>query len=57
MIYDHIYFIAFRLVSGYFAVVIPDDAHIPQLPVDEPEAVKKVVVKVPVGSQDADGLF
>jgi len=34
--------------SGYFAVVCPDEAHIPQLAVDEPEAVKKVVVKVSV---------
>ena len=41
--------VALRLGSGYFAVVFPDDAHIPQLAVAEPEAVKKVVVKVPVG--------
>ena len=41
--------VALRLGSGYFAVVFPDDAHIPQLAVDEPEAVKKVVVKVPMG--------
>ena len=40
---------ALRLGSGYFAVVFPDDAHIPQLAVGEPEPVKKVVVKVPVG--------
>ena len=40
---------ALRLGSGYFAVVFPDDAHIPQLAVAEPEGVKKVVVKVPVG--------
>ncbi len=38
-----------RLGSGYFAVVFPDDAHIPQLAVGEPKPVKKVVVKVPVG--------
>ena len=38
-----------RLGSGYFAVVFPDDAHMPQLAVGEPEWVKKVVVKVPVG--------
>ena len=41
--------VALRLGSGYFAVVFPDDAHIPQLAVGEPEGVKKVVVKVPVG--------
>ena len=41
--------VALRLGSGYFAVVFPDDAHIPQLAVAEPEGVKKVVVKVPVG--------
>ena len=40
---------ALRLGSGYFAVVFPDDAHIPQLAVGEPEAVKKVVMKVPMG--------
>ena len=40
--------VAVRLGSGYFAVVFPDDAHIPQLAVAEPEGVKKVVVKVPV---------
>ena len=38
-----------RLGSGYFAVVFPDDAHIPQLAAGEPGEVKKVVVKVPVG--------
>jgi len=37
-----------RLGGGYFAVVFPEDAHIPQLAVEEPEAVKKVVMKVPV---------
>ena len=41
--------VALRLGSGYFAVVFPDDAHIPQLDVGVPEGVKKVVVKVPVG--------
>ena len=40
--------VALRLGSGYFAVVFPDDAHIPQLAVAEPEAVKKIVMKVPV---------
>ena len=28
---------------GYFAVVFPDDAHIPQFAVGEPEVVTKVV--------------
>ena len=41
--------VALRLGSGYFAVVFPDDAHIPQLAVGEPDGVKKVVMKVPVG--------
>lgn len=40
--------VALRLGSGYFAVVFSDDANIPQFAVGEPEAVKKVVVKVPV---------
>ena len=40
---------AVKLGAGYFAVVFPDDAHIPQLVVGEPGEVKKVVVKVEVG--------
>ena len=32
-----------------FAVVFPDDAHIPQLTAGKPGAVKKVVVKVLMG--------
>ena len=46
--------VALRLGSGYFAVVFPDDAHIPQLAVGEPEEVKKVVVKVPVGRKEIE---
>ena len=34
--------------SGFFAVVFPDDAHIPQLAVGTPAEVKKIVMKVPV---------
>lgn len=35
--------------EGYFLVVFPDDAHEPCLAADgKPEAVKKVVMKVPV---------
>lgn len=37
-----------RLGSGYFAVVFPDDAHIPQLAIDDSEVVKKMVLKIPV---------
>jgi len=37
-----------RLGDGYFAVVFPDDAHIPQLAVDTPAPVKKIVIKVPL---------
>ena len=35
--------------NGYFAIFFPQDGHMPQLCVDEPEMVKKVVVKVAVG--------
>ena len=38
-----------RLGAGYFAVLFPDDGHMPGLAVGKPEAVKKLVVKVPVG--------
>lgn len=34
--------------GGYFAIFFPQDGHMPQLCVDEPEMVKKVVVKVEV---------
>ena len=37
-----------RLGGGYFAVVFPDDAHIPGLACGEPAAVRKLVMKVPV---------
>lgn len=40
---------ALRLGAGYFAVLFPDDGHMPGLEVGEPGMVKKVVVKVPVG--------
>ena len=40
---------ALRLGAGYFAILFPDDGHMPGLAVGEPGAVKKVVVKVPVG--------
>lgn len=32
--------------NGYFVIFFPQDGHMPQLSVDEPEMVKKVVVKV-----------
>ena len=32
--------------NGYFAVFFPQDGHMPQLCIDEPVPVKKVVVKV-----------
>lgn len=35
--------------GGYFAIFFPQDGHMPQLCVGEPEMVKKVVVKVAVG--------
>ena len=34
--------------NGYFAIFFPQDGHMPQLSVGEPEMVKKVVVKVAV---------
>ena len=35
--------------NGYFAIFFPQDGHMPQLCVDEPKMVKKVVVKVKTG--------
>lgn len=32
--------------NGYFTIFFPQDAHMPQLCIDKPMAVKKVVVKV-----------
>ena len=37
------------LGNGYFAIFFPQDGHMPQLCVDKPELVKKVVIKVRVG--------
>lgn len=37
------------LGDGYFAIYFPQDGHMPGLSVDEPEKVKKVVVKVTIG--------
>lgn len=34
--------------DGFFAVFYPQDCHMPQLCVDEPMKVKKVVVKVEI---------
>lgn len=34
--------------EGYFAIFFPQDGHMPQLSVDEPTLVKKVVIKVEV---------
>lgn len=39
---------AAKLGADYFAVVFPDDAHIPELVVGDPREMKKVVVKVPM---------
>ena len=36
------------LLPGYFAIFFPQDGHKPQLCVDEPMSVKKVVVKVEI---------
>lgn len=37
------------LGNGYFAIFFPQDGHMPQLCVDNPEPVKKVVIKVRIG--------
>lgn len=34
--------------DGYFAIFFPQDGHMPQLSVDEPMMVKKIVVKVEI---------
>lgn len=36
------------LLPGYFAVFFPQDGHMPQLCVDKPMKVKKVVIKVEI---------
>ena len=37
------------LGNGYFAILFPQDGHMPQLCVNEPSKVKKVVIKVKLG--------
>jgi YhcH/YjgK/YiaL family protein len=37
------------LGNGYFAILFPQDGHMPQLCVNTPRIVKKVVVKVKIG--------
>ena len=37
------------LGNGYFAIFFPQDGHMPQLCVEYPEPVKKVVIKVRIG--------
>jgi YhcH/YjgK/YiaL family protein len=37
-----------RLSAGMFGVYMPEDAHMPNMAVDQPQPVKKVVVKVAV---------
>jgi YhcH/YjgK/YiaL family protein len=37
------------LGNGYFTIFFPQDGHMPQLCVNKPEKVKKVVVKVKIG--------
>lgn len=36
------------LQPGYFAIFFPQDGHMPQLCIDEPQMVKKMVVKVEI---------
>lgn len=40
---------ALLLGNGYFAILFPQDGHMPQLCVNEPAKVRKVVVKVKIG--------
>jgi YhcH/YjgK/YiaL family protein len=40
--------IEMTLGDGYFAIFFPQDGHMPQLIVGEPEMVKKVVVKIKI---------
>lgn len=40
--------IEMTLGDGYFAIFFPQDGHMPQLSVDEPKMVKKVVVKIEI---------
>ena len=35
--------------NGYFAILFPQDGHMPQLCVEKPTSVKKVVIKVKIG--------
>ena len=45
--FQHANFI--NLIEGNFMIFYPNDAHAPSLSIKEPEAVKKIVVKVAVG--------
>ena len=38
------------LGNGYFAILFPQDGHMPQLSLFQPESVKKVVVKIKIVS-------
>ena len=40
--------IEMKLGDGYYAIFFPQDGHMPQLSVDEPTMVKKIVVKVEI---------
>lgn len=35
--------------NGYFSILFPQDGHMPQLCVEKPTSVKKVVIKVKIG--------
>lgn len=41
---------SFLMLPGRFALVLPDDAHMPGVCVGQPEAVKKAVFKIKVAS-------
>lgn len=38
----------FIIGDGYFLVLFPDDGHMPQICVNQPEFIKKITIKVPV---------
>lgn len=48
---DDVYFLVavgdlLQVKEGFFAVFTPEDAHMPGIAIDEPQPVKKVVIKV-----------
>lgn len=40
-----------HFAEGMFAIFMPDDAHMPGIAFDEPESVRKVVIKIKIGER------